>query len=49
MIVYFDTSALVKVYVQEVGSSDVRKQADQAESVATSRIVPARKEGLKVA
>jgi uncharacterized protein len=38
VIVYFDTSALVKVYVEEVGSPDVRKQADQAEGVATSRI-----------
>lgn len=38
MILYLDTSALVKIYVEEKGSDEVRAQADQAEAVATSRI-----------
>ena len=35
MILYVDTSALVKVYVTEPGSSEVRGRIDQAEAVAT--------------
>lgn len=38
MILYLDTSALVKVYVEEAGSTEVREKADQAEGLATSRI-----------
>ena len=38
MILYLDTSALVKVYVEEAGSAGVREKADQAEGLATSRI-----------
>ncbi len=38
MILYLDTSALVKIYVQEVGSLDVRRQSVEAEAIATSRI-----------
>jgi predicted nucleic acid-binding protein len=38
VILYLDTSALVKIYVDEKGSDKVRTQADQAEAVATSRI-----------
>lgn len=38
MIVYCDTSALVKLYIEEHGSDVVRAHVDQAEAVATSRI-----------
>jgi predicted nucleic acid-binding protein len=38
VILYLDTSALVKIYVEEVGSAEVREKADQAENLATSRI-----------
>jgi len=38
LILYLDTSALVKVYVEEVGSAHVRKNTDEAASIATSRI-----------
>ncbi len=38
MILYLDTSALVKMYVEEVGSADVRNKSGQAEGIATSRI-----------
>jgi predicted nucleic acid-binding protein len=38
MILYLDTSALVKLYVAEAGSSDVRKRLKAAERVATSRV-----------
>jgi len=38
VILYVDTSALVKIYVEEAGSAQVREKADQAESLATSRI-----------
>ncbi len=38
MILYLDTSALVKNYVQEAGSADVKEKSAQAESIATSRI-----------
>jgi uncharacterized protein len=38
MIVYLDTSSLVKLYVQEAHSSSVRKWVDEAEIVATCRI-----------
>ena len=38
MILYLDTSALVKIYVQETRSADVRENAKQAEGLATSRI-----------
>jgi uncharacterized protein len=36
MIVYFDTSSLVKLYVEEEGSEGVRKLLQRAELVATS-------------
>ncbi|MFI5184760.1 MAG: type II toxin-antitoxin system VapC family toxin [Vicinamibacteria bacterium] len=36
MILYLDTSSLVKLYVDEPGSSDVRRQVDQAEIVTAS-------------
>jgi predicted nucleic acid-binding protein len=35
---YLDTSALVKLYVEEDGSSIVRKSVDEADAVATSII-----------
>jgi len=38
VIFYLDTSALVKIYVEETRSADVRKNAEQAEGLATSRI-----------
>lgn len=38
MIVYLDTSALVKLYVQEQASQDVREVTQQAESIVTSRV-----------
>lgn len=36
MILYLDTSSLVKLYVDEPGSADVRRLVDQAELVAVS-------------
>lgn len=36
MIVYLDTSSLVKLYVTEDGSAEVRKLVDEADMVATS-------------
>ncbi len=36
MILYLDTSSLVKLYVDEPGSAEVRKQVDQAEIVTAS-------------
>ncbi len=38
MIVYLDTSALVKLYVEEDGSDDVAKWVAAARFVATSRV-----------
>lgn len=38
MILYLDTSSLVKLYVQEPHSSSVKKWAREAEIVATCRI-----------
>ncbi|MBI4612737.1 MAG: type II toxin-antitoxin system VapC family toxin [Planctomycetes bacterium] len=38
MNLYLDTSALVKLYVREPGTRDVRTQVDRAERVATSRV-----------
>jgi predicted nucleic acid-binding protein len=38
MICYLDTSALVKLYVQEPGSEMVRKLVDEASVVATSKV-----------
>jgi uncharacterized protein len=38
VILYLDTSALVKIYVEEKGSTGVREKADEAEGIATSRI-----------
>jgi len=38
MTLYLDTSALVKLYVDEVGSPLVRSAVDQAELIATSAI-----------
>lgn len=36
MILYLDTSALVKLYVRERGSAEVRAQVDKADAIATS-------------
>ncbi len=38
MISYLDTSALVKLYVQEQGSEMVRKLVDETSVVATSKV-----------
>lgn len=38
MTLYLDTSSLVKLYVQEPGSDDVRELVDQAAVVATSMV-----------
>lgn len=38
MILYLDTSSLVKLYVEEEGSQAVRDQVSAAEAVATSHI-----------
>lgn len=38
MILYLDTSALVKLYVAEEDSRDVRQRLKEAERVATSRV-----------
>jgi predicted nucleic acid-binding protein len=38
VIVYLDTSALVKLYVQEVGSTEVRRAVAGADLVATSLV-----------
>ena len=38
MILYLDTSALVKLYVEETHSDDVRRWVDDAEIVATCRV-----------
>lgn len=37
MILYLDTSALVKLYVQEIGSADVKDWLQDADAAATSR------------
>lgn len=36
MILYLDTSSLVKLYIEEIGSPEVREQIESADSVATS-------------
>lgn len=38
MICYLDTSALVKLYVEEEGSTEVRQHVDKALLVATSKV-----------
>lgn len=38
MIVYLDTSALVKLYVDEQGSREARAAVEAADAVATSRV-----------
>ena len=38
MILYLDTSALVKLYVEETGSVEVATAVDRATAVATARI-----------
>jgi len=38
MIVYLDTSSLVKLYVEEINSDKVRDIADRAAAVSTSKI-----------
>ena len=38
MILYLDTSALVKLYVREAGSAAVRRETSAAEAVATSAV-----------
>lgn len=38
MILYLDSSSLVKLYVEESGSPDVHRWVDDAEVLATSRV-----------
>ena len=38
MIVYFDTSSLVKLYVEEIDSEKIRNFAHNAAAVSTSKI-----------
>jgi predicted nucleic acid-binding protein len=38
LILYLDTSALVKLYVRELGSARVRRAVTKAEQVGTSRV-----------
>ncbi len=38
MIIYLDTSSLVKLYVQEIFTASVKKWVEEAEIVATCRI-----------
>ena len=38
MILYCDTSALIKLYIAETGSAEVRKLSTAAEAVAACRI-----------
>lgn len=38
MILYLDTSALVKLYVEEIHTDDVRRWVDEAEIIATCRV-----------
>lgn len=38
MILYLDTSALVKLYVEEEGSAEARSAVEAADAVATSRV-----------
>ena len=38
MILYLDTSALVKLYVEETGSEDVRRAVEEARIISTSRV-----------
>jgi predicted nucleic acid-binding protein len=38
LILYLDTSALVKLYVREAGSAAVRRETSAAEAVATSAV-----------
>jgi len=38
LILYLDTSSLVKLYIEERHSDDVRTWVDEAEIIATSRV-----------
>ena len=38
MILYLDTSSLVKLYVQEAGSEDVQELVEKARLVVTSQV-----------
>lgn len=38
MILYLDTSSLVKLYIEEEGSRMVKRQVSEAEAVATSNV-----------
>jgi len=38
MILYLDTSALVKLYVEEPGSQEVRREVEESRIVSTSRV-----------
>ena len=38
MIVYLDTSAMVKLYVQETSSTELQRWVEEAQVIATSRI-----------
>ncbi|MBM4339764.1 MAG: type II toxin-antitoxin system VapC family toxin [Deltaproteobacteria bacterium] len=38
MIVYLDTSSLVKLYVEEVGSEEIRNIAQKAAVISTSKV-----------
>ena len=38
MILYLDTSALVKLYIEEAGSQEVKRLVEEARIVSTSRV-----------
>jgi len=38
MILYLDTSALVKLYIEEAGSQEVKKAVEKSRIVSTSRV-----------
>lgn len=38
MILYLDTSALVKLYIEEAGSQEVKRAVEEARIVSTSRV-----------
>jgi uncharacterized protein len=38
MILYLDTSALVKLYIEETGSQEVRRAVEEARIISTSRV-----------
>ena len=38
MILYLDTSALVKLYVEEAGSQEIKREVEKSRIVSTSRV-----------